>query len=357
MNNLNIGPLEKVAPALEPASFGSVGNQGADADSSERSGRKAIPDEIRRRIVDLHQITVWTRLKILALLAIWGGCAALAITIDSLWVRLPCWVIIGFVLHSLGVFMHEGAHGALFRQPWLDRPIGFLCGLPVFFCCSSYRATHLLHHKYENTSLDPDNLEANIPNRAARALLYYLWFIIGMPAYILMVTVTGPFRAQGWQNKLACVVEPLLMAAFYTALFTLASRHHFGGALANGWAWALPSAVLIANFRGLAEHTQLWHRNPPDPFHSTRSLVSNRFIAFFFNNQNHHLEHHLFPGLPWNALGQAHRLLQPVYEERGASVTKGYLSWLADALRYGPNRTLSYRQQRSVLDRPLVNER
>jgi len=105
-----------------------------------------------------------------------------------------------------------------------------------------------------------------------------------------------------------------------------------------------------ANFRGLAEHTQLWHGDPPDPYHSTRSLVSNRCIAFFFNNQNHHLEHHLFPALPWDALSKAHRLLQPVYEERGAAVAKGYLSWMADALRYGPNRTLSYRQKQSVLD-------
>jgi fatty acid desaturase len=317
--------------------------------------RAVIPDEIRRSIVALHRITAWTRMKLFALLAVWGVCAALAITVTSFWVRIPCWIFIGLVLHSLGVFMHEGAHGSLFRKPYLDRPIGFLCGLPVFFPCSSYRATHLLHHKFENTALDPDNLEANFPNRTLRAVMYYTWFVIGMPAYVLLVTITGPFRAKGWENKAVCVVEPLLIAAFYTALFTLASRYHFGRVVANGWAWALPCAVLIANFRGLAEHTQLRHNNPPDPFHSTRSLVSNRFVAFFFNNQNHHLEHHLFPGLPWNALGKAHHLLQPVYEQRGASVAKGYLSWIAGAFRYGPNRTMSYRQQRPVLDANPVN--
>jgi len=312
--------------------------------------RNAIPDEVRRQISGLYQITAWTRAKILVLLGIWGACAALAITIDSLWVRIPCWAIIGLVLHSLGVFMHEGAHGSLFRKPWLDRTVGFLCGVPAFFSCSSYRATHLLHHTYENTPQDPDNLQGNFPHPAMRAVMYYLWFIIGMPAYILLVTFTGPFRAHGWRNKLACVVEPLLIAAFYTTLFTLASRYHFGENLANGWAWGIPFAVIVANFRGLAEHTQLWHTEPPDPFHSTRSLVSNSFISFFFNNQNYHLEHHLFPALPWNVLGKVHNLLEPTYDQRGASVTKGYLSWIRDALRYGPNRTLSYRQQRAVLD-------
>jgi len=31
-----------------------------------------------------------------------------------------------------------------------------------------------------------------------------------------------------------------------------------------------------------------------------RSLVSNPVVSFFFNNQNYHLEHHLFPAIPWN---------------------------------------------------------
>jgi len=64
-------------------------------------------------------------MKLLALLAIWGGCAALAINIHSLWVRLPCWIIIGFVLHSLGVSCTRARTVSLFRKPWLDRPIGF----------------------------------------------------------------------------------------------------------------------------------------------------------------------------------------------------------------------------------------
>ena len=314
--------------------------------------KRSLTPELREKIADLHRLTSWTRWKIVVLLGIWAGCAVLAINVDSLWLRLPCWIVIGFVLHGLGVFMHEGAHAALFRRPWLDRSVGFLCGLPVFFPCSSYRATHLLHHQYENTPQDPDNLEANLPNPYLRWLLYYAWFIGGMPVYIVLVTLAGPFRARGWANKLAAVVEPVLIVAFHWGLFHLASRYGFMSALANGWLWALPFTVLIANIRGLAEHTQLWHSTPPDPLHSTRSLKSVGFVSFFFNNQNHHLEHHLFPGLPWNSLGKVHDLLATVYREHGASVTKGYLHWLAGAFRHGPNRTLSYEGGQAVLDPP-----
>jgi len=322
-----------------------------EAQTSNESWRADLTPELRKEIAALHKLSAWTVLKIPALLGIWAICAAAAITVDSLWVRVPCWLMIGFVMHALGVFMHEGAHAALTRKSWIDRPLGFLCGLPVFFPCASYRATHLLHHQYENSPKDPDNLEANFPNRALRWLLYYGWFISGMPTYILLVTVTGPFRARGIE-KLWAVVEPLLIIGFYYGLFTLAGRYQWWDVLLNGWLWAVPFAVVIANFRGLAEHTQLWHRDPPDPLHSTRSLVSNPFIAFFFNNQNHHLEHHLFPGVPWNNLGKVHQLMKPIYAKRDASITKGYLQWVADALRYGPNRTLSYKNKQSLLDPP-----
>ncbi len=310
-----------------------------------------IPPDVLRQIGDLRRLTPWTRLKILALAGIWAAAAWVAVSVDSIWVQVPCWIAIALVLHGLGVFMHEGAHGQLFRRPWLDRSIGFLCGLPVMFPCSSYRATHLLHHQHENTPQDPDNLEANVRHAGVRALVYYAWFVVGMPIYILLVTVTGPFRARGWANRAACVGEPLLIGAFYAWLFSQAAADaRLSHVLANGWALALPFAVVIANVRGLAEHTQLHHDSPPDPFRSTRSLESNRVVSFFFNNQNHHLEHHLFPGLPWNALGRVHALLKPVYEERGAAVTTGYGAWLADAVRYGPNRHLSYRNGRPTPD-------
>lgn len=319
---------------------------------SKPSWRKSITPEMRAKLLELHKLSTWTWAKIPFFIALWFALGALAIKVDSLFVRIPCWIVIGFILHGLGVFMHEGAHGALLRKGMVDRVIGFLCGLPVFFPCASYRATHLLHHQHENTPQDPDNLEANFPNRYLRSLLYYAWFSGGMVVYIVLVTFTGPFRAKGVKETLHCIIEPLLIAAFMVGLFTAASRYDLWPVLLNGWIWALPFTVLIANVRGLAEHTQLFHSAPPDPLHSTRSLRSNKLISFFFNNQNHHLEHHLFPGVPWNNLGKVHDLMEPVYETQEASVTRGYVQWISDALRYGPNRTLSYKETDSTLDPP-----
>ena len=101
-----------------------------------------------------------------------------------------------------------------------------------------------------------------------------------MPAYIISVTFTGPFRAQvgvSCLRRRAIADCGVLHNPFHT-IVALPLRLLAGERMGLGI--ALRGAV-VANFRGLAEHTQLWHGDPPDPDHLTRSLVSNRCIAFF----------------------------------------------------------------------------
>ncbi len=312
---------------------------------SPSSWKNSLGPEMRESLRKLHELSLWTTLKIPVLLGLWLVFGFLAVKIDNLALRIPCWLIIGYILHSLGIFMHEGAQGSLFRRGILDRIVGFACGIPIFFPCSSYRATHLLHHKFENTSKDPDNLNANLAQPFFRAALFYFWLLFGMPIYVALISITGPFRAEGWKNKLAAVLEPLLIAGFFYILFGLSGKYGWGDVLVNGWAMAIPFAVIVANFRGMSEHTQLKQSNPPDPFKTTRSLPSSKITSFFFNNQNYHLEHHLFPGVPWNNLDKVHRLLVPIYRERRASICANYLIWARDALRFGPLRTISYDPQ------------
>lgn len=312
--------------------------------------RRSLSPQQRAALAALHSPNAWTQAKPLILLAIWLVCAVIAVAVDEIFVRVLCWIIIGGTLHCFGAFVHDCSHLSVFRKPWLDRSVGFLCGLPVFFPSASYRATHLLHHKYLNTTKDPDALAANFPNPRLRTAVFYGWLLVGVPAYSVILILTGPFRARRPFDKLACVIEPLLMLAFYTALFTLAARYRFGDVLANGWAWALPVAMLIGNFRGLAEHAQLAHGDPPDPLRVALTVETNPIVSFFLNNLNYHLEHHLYPGIPWNNLPKVHEILSPVFARGEASVAAGYRRWMVRALRYGPNRRFSYRGLRAYLD-------
>lgn len=313
------------------------------ADAATRSWAHQLTPELRTRLRELHRIEPRRLLKIPVFFV--GCLAAVAVAAWSgrVGVAAPCCVLAGFCLHGLGVFMHEGAHGNLTRTPGVDRLLGFLCGLPAGVSCSNYRATHELHHRFENTAADPDNMATLFPSGWLRPVVYYAWFFVGTPVYSVVLMLTGPLRAVGWRERFLCIVETLLILALYYSLFAI----WLEGAPLYAWLAALAVASIIANVRGLAEHTLLPQGDPPNPFRSTRSTVSNRVVSFFFNNQNYHLEHHLFPRVPWYNLPELHELLQSHYRSQQAAVCRGYVDYLSAALRYGP-------MHETTDERPLV---
>ena len=286
--------------------------------------------------------------KLLIVLSIWFTCACIA-QYEYLPTQLICWIMIAFCLTNIGELFHLGAHGSITQNFLLDRVIGFFCGLCVFFPCNCYRATHLIHHKYKHTLKDPDNLDANISNKTLRVLVYYLWFAIGGVIYSCILAVTGVFRSTLFIDRVICFLEVALMSLFYYLLFTSISEETLW-VLTKGWLIGIPLAIIILNIRGLSEHTQLIHSEPPDPIKSTRTVLSNRFVRFFFNNQNYHLEHHLFPRVPWYNLPKVHQVLKSYYIKKSAPICKSYSNFIYGAFRYGPLNTISYNYGKMKVD-------
>jgi fatty acid desaturase len=319
------------------------------ADSATRHWAHGLTPEARTHLRALHRIEPWRLLKIPAFFGACLAAVAGAAWSERMWVAAPCCIFAGLCLHGLGVFMHEGAHGNLTRRPGIDRLIGFLCGLPAGVSCSNYRATHELHHRFENTDRDPDNMATLFASRWSRPIVYYCWFFLGMPVYALVLTLTGPLRAVGSREKVLCILETLLILAFYYLLITV----WLEDASLYAWLAALASASITANVRGLAEHTLLPQGDPPNPFQSTRSTVSNKAVSFFFNNQNYHLEHHLFPRAPWYNLPKLHDLLESNYRAQQAAVCRGYLDYLSAAICRGPMHETRHGATHAVSATPL----
>ena len=111
------------------------------------------------------------------------------------------------------------------------------------------------------------------------------------------------------------------------------------------WLMALPFAMIVANLRALAEHTLL--DADTDVFRAARTTLTSPLLEFFFNHQNYHLEHHLFPALPWHQLPAAHAAMRPVYAEHAPAVSRGYTQFLHDAVVYGPLQGMRYTAGRS----------
>ena len=68
----------------------------------------------------------------------------------------------------------------------------------------------------------------------------------------------------------------------------------------------------------------------------TRTVISNPGHAFFWNNINWHIGHHIYPMVPWYNLVELHDLLGPQIRASGAFVDKSYVAVYLDAMRSGP---------------------
>ncbi len=295
------------------------------------SWAEALGPERRAAIKELHRIRPVWNLVGLVFVAVWAAAAAAMLHWPVWPVRVVGLLVIGATLVSLAILMHEGVHGNLFRRRNLDRWVGFLLGVPALFSCSAYRTTHLLHHRFNRTPRDPDEFMNLSRNRTVLSIAFYGWLIVGMFAYLVHVPLTALIHGSRSQ-RIAVIVEQALMGALYGALFTAAA--HWGFLNAVLWCWVYPMgvAVVLGGVRGWAEHmmTRAGH-----PLTQTRTVTSNALVSFFMCNLNYHLEHHLFPAMPWYNLPRLHALLQEDYRQAGAYIYRSYSRFVWDALRGG----------------------
>jgi len=227
-------------------------------------------------------------------------------------------------LIGFSVCLHEASHWNLFRSRVMNEAVGLLCGLPLLVPVSAFRSNHRLHHLRRGDLGKPTD----------ETLDFALFRTL--PAYALGLFV----KSFGFATVLPVIA--ILKARARTRLRTLAEYALLAGLVRLGaqhipwqllwWVWLLP-LILVAVFsqvRAVAEHGLTAKGNT---FTASRTVVSNRLSRFLMCNINYHLEHHLFPDLPWHRLPDAHALLQEDYRRAGASVYRSYREFYADFIR------------------------
>jgi fatty acid desaturase len=292
---------------------------------------RGLDPQKKQAIRELHTINLYWNLVGFLFIALWVV-AGITIGYAPTWyLRIPGYILIGLLIHGMSNLMHEGIHGTLFKHRRWDRWYGFLMGAPSMFSLTAYGVNHLLHHKHTRSEQDPDEFNNLTHSPRLLSVFYYVWIIFGMLIYSVRVPWVALKHGSASDHR-KMVVERTLLTAGGGSVLALAWWFGSFGTVVHVWLIPLGIASFLGNVRGWAEHTLTL---PNHPLVETRTVTSNRLFSFLNINLNYHLEHHLFPGIPWYNLPKVHRVLLDDYKAAGSSIYRSYTRFLFDAFRTG----------------------
>ncbi|MHC4393134.1 MAG: fatty acid desaturase family protein, partial [Planctomycetota bacterium] len=285
------------------------------------------------------QVSAWRSIALC--LAIAGAIFALAWVGGSLSgfkLSVPAFILIAGLQHHLLTLQHEGAHRLLHPNARLnDLVADVFCAVPFFTLVRNYRLFHLLHHKHVGSrEHDPEVIayrNEGFEYRRARwprvlrmfaadlLLLNFLRFARDNVAFQKKHIEAGrlePFGARDAALNLIVwggAITAAVWFGFWVELLVF---------------WVLPYTTLTFFFlklHGYGEHTGA---TGPTEFERTWVHLLNPVVDFFLYpiRSGFHLEHHLFPKVPWYHMKAFRRALValPGYSEQAALVTaNGYV--------------------------------
>ena len=245
--------------------------------------------------------------------------AGLAVTSGAWSVALAAVVLIAALQHHLLILMHEGAHGLIVRDKALNDWItDLLCAVPLLLVVRNYRHFHLAHHRNAgDAARDPERALYGAQGffykrRPPREFLRGLLLDLAGVNFVRMVLRFQRFLAQEHRARRnpwlvpSDVVKYVLVWGCAGALAV-----HFDVVAELLVFWFLPMGTvlfLLGKLHGYGEHT-----GQAGPSEFERSIVHDfdPVTNFFFYpiKSGFHLEHHLYPAVPWYRMESLRRHL------------------------------------------------
>ena len=231
------------------------------------------------------------------------------------WWALPCFVVYGVLYGSPSDSRwHEPGHRTAFKTVWMNDVLYEIASFMVFRESVPWRWSHTRHHT--DTIIVGRDPEIAVPRpadllglgldffsikRAPKEFVKVVRHCFGQvtPAEATYIPVEE--RHKVYRNARIYI---LIFAAFITwaiAIRSILPLMYVGLPLFYGY-W-LTVVFGLTQHAGLAEDV-LDHRL------NCRTVYMNRILRFLYWEMNYHVEHHMFPMVPYHALGKLHQELK-----------------------------------------------
>jgi fatty acid desaturase len=258
----------------------------------------------------------------------------LAIYLSERYWNIPLYIavviVIGSRMHALAVLMHDATHYRASSNRRINEFTGEVLALLVSITMQGYRNTHFAHHRELNTENDPDWIrklgapEFSFPKSPRAIILMLSQYALGLKSYGEAKKIKKMKNMGNISTRLK-----ILRAAFI--LLIIASAILFGFWKQLILYWPIPlvtSFMFFLQIRSVAEHFAVEYQHM---LNHTRTVVAPFWERWLFapHGVNYHLEHHLYPSVPFFQLPRLHRYLMTKDEfARSAHITKGYTTGL-----------------------------
>lgn len=295
---------------------------------------KLRPDVTKELLTRLTRVSHWKSpllcvfLYVMAVFLAWIGGPASGYTL-----AIPAFVLIAGIQMNLLILQHEGSHLLVHPNPRVnDFVTDVFCGVPFFAFLKNYRALHLPHHKYTgNPERDPEvrfyrdqkYTYATRPWPQALWMLACDLFLVNLVRFQLTNARFLAEERQKGRLQAIHVRDIILFLGVWGSVATLASVTHMW--LALGVFWILPMFTLtyfLLKLHSYGEHTGA---SGPSEYDRTWVHLFNPVTNFFIYplRSGLHLEHHLFPRVPWYNLRALRQLMltHPDYVRASGPVT------------------------------------
>jgi fatty acid desaturase len=251
--------------------------------------------------------------------AIWLGALAISGTLGvhfwGSWAAVPCFAVYGTLYGSAADSRwHECGHRTAFRTRWLNALVYQIACFMLLREPTLWRWSHTRHHT--DTLIvgrDPEIAVPRPPKLTHLALNLVALRSTAISLRTLLLHARGGLTAEErcfipprerWKLRWVALGWLAILAAVAAAC--LATRSLLPAMLVG-----LPTlyGAWMLQFFGLTQHAGL-AEDVLDHRLNCRTIYMNRVFRFLYLNMNYHLEHHMFPMVPYHALPRLHELIR-----------------------------------------------
>jgi fatty acid desaturase len=232
---------------------------------------------------------------------------------------------------------HECSHGTAFKTTWMNNVVYQLACFQVFRRPTRWRWSHSRHHTNTLVVGNDPEIASQLPIRWFTVLLNVIGYSqIRSEIPKIVLNALGRMDAEEktfipeseWPRMFR---EARAWLAIYAALIALCVIE--GTALPLLFI-GLPSlyGAWLYSFFGMTQHAGL-PENVTDHRLNCRTVYMNPVFRFLYWNMNYHLEHHMFPMVPYHALPQLHEAIKADCPPPYASTLEAYAEIIPTLIR------------------------